>query len=428
MLHKALSGLKHTTFPPLKKFPQVMLRNDGQFSLCIPCSDVTAGENVSPLLQPSEEQDACPIVEIRSTTGRQLLGLGFVDARRSVISCFHVTRPCTMLPVIDDHFFTEKIKESFSRRRGLIPPETTAYRAVHGMDDMLPSLKVDHYSASFARIQCDSVVGERLIAIAGEYLREHGAEQLIVQTPSIPSQRIVLAKPSMSELVKNFYQEDSVQYLWDYQGAVEGENVVANDGSDRSLLNLAFRRARLMIRNISNGKRCLCINDTAAGMTLNACLSAKHVVLVEENPGYRNWVRQIIVFNHGPTLIGSVVSIHSSLNAVLGGNATEAPSPASLFDVVTVEVHRLVGGDFLQRIVCAVAPRGMLVVQLAGNPSDAASLVRSIGEASMQQGKLSYVVNKFSSASLDFPRHTLHGGVPSCSDDVHHTVFTFLFD
>jgi hypothetical protein len=433
MLHKVLSGLQHTTFPPLKKFPQLVLRRDVRLTLGISVKDVVpASDDAQSLLSAStrEDQAACPIVELRAGDDRRLLGLGFLDVAHGAVSCFHITHPSTMLPVVNDAFFTEKLKASFERRRQLLSQETTAYRAVHGIQDLLPSIEVDHYCASFARICCDSAVGERIMSIAVEFLRDRGAEELIIESPQIPIQRITLTKPTISGM-KNFYQEEGIQYLW--QPPIE-EPVTPT--LDRWHLNLAFRRARLMIRDISEGKRVLCVNDAAAGMTLNACIGvAKHIFVVEDDSACRNWIRQIVTFNHGPKLIGSLVSLYSSLDSLMDsgerGGSRPRSAPSTLFDVVTMEYNAAVGyslGDKMHRVVQAIAPRGLLVVQCSGTTVEASALVTSVSDASVSQGRTAWVVNRLSSTSLDFPLHALSVAQLSSEHRVHHTVFTFVVE
>lgn len=422
MHHKVFAGLKHTTFPPIKKFPQLSLRNDAQFQLRIPFSQLSTEDEGSLLSVPPlpEVAETSPIVEIRSSDKRRLLGLGFVDAHNANVSCFHLTRPSAMLPVIDNQYFSDKLALSFHRRRSVLPNETTAYRGVHGGHDLLPALEIDHFCSSFSRIRCSNRVGERLLPIAAEFLQERGAEVLLISSPSIPTHRLSLVKSSMPE-AKPYYQEDSIQYLWDGH---EYSNSDAAQVSHRWYLDLAFRRARLMVRNIAAGKKCLCLGDTAAGMALNACLQAEHVCVVEENAGYRKWVRQNIAFNHGTRIFDSKISLHSSLHSVVGGDSP-APPP-SLFDIITVEVIGSADDDLLQKFVRVAAAGAKLIVQFTGTSSDAVALTQSVGRVSLQHGRSACKVNELSSSSIDFPTHTLAALVDSSS--ISASIFTFLVD
>lgn len=422
MLVKALSGLKHTTFPSIKKFPQVILRRDAPFQLHVPFGDVTMesqdGSADFLMVPPTKEiEDMSPIVEIRSFDKRRLMGLGFVDARSAVVSCFHLTRPSAMLPAIDNQFFVEKISAACHRRRSVLSPETTAYRAVHGVNDLLPSLEIDHYCASFARIRCNSAVGERLVPLAAEFLQERGAEQLIIETPSIPAQRVTLITPTMSDM-RAYYQEDGIQFLWEPQSE-------ADDGSHRWQLDLAFRRARFMARNVAAGKQCLCIGDTAAGMALNVCLSADHVCIVEEHPTYRKWVRQNLTLNHGARILDSKVSLQSSLQAVV--RDSPAHTPRTLFDLITLEVNRAVDDVLLKKLIRVAAPGAMLLVQMTGTNAEVAVLTVLVGNSAMEQGRSAYEINRLGHCAIDFPAHALALNNGS-ANTVHSTFLTFLIE
>jgi hypothetical protein len=422
MHHRVFAGLKHTTFPPLKKFPQLVLSPGSNFQLSIPFAELSSDE-ASLLTTPptAEVEEMSPIVEIRSSDKRRLLGLGFVDARNASVACFHITRPSAMLPVVDNQFFSDKLSSTFQRRRTVLPSETTAYRGVHEVHDLFPFLEIDHFCSSFSRIRCSSVVAERLLPLAADFLQERGAEQLLISTPSIPSYRLSLVKSSLPD-AKPYYQEDSIQYLWEgHHEHNASEDVGANS---RWYLNLAFRRARLMVRNIASGKKCLCVGDTAAGMALNACLHAEHVCIVEENAGYRNWVRQIVGLNHGTRIFDSKISLYSSLHSVVGGDSP-AP-PRALFDVITLEVTIVVDDELLQKVMRVAAAGAMVVVQFTGNATEALLLQRSLGRTALLQGRSAYEVNKLSSSSIDFPRHAL--ARPADAQTSHNTVFTFLID
>lgn len=336
MLTKVFSSLKGTTFVPQKTFPSVILQEGSLFRLTVSFSSL---KDI-----PKESQDFGAIVEIRSDSSRsaqgRLLGLGFVDSERRVVDCFHVTDPLNPLPVIDDKFFLGKFSRSFEQRRRSLATSTSCYRAVHGSHDRFPPLYVDHFSMPFSRIVAPSAGGERLTSLAATFLREKGAEQIIVGAKSVPLQRIVFGTGSLlNNEPRDYYQESGVQFLWLPKGVDVCEEVHGEVGR-RSLLNLEFRRSRRLMRDSCKGKRCLCINDSVGGMALNAVMSAKTVHVVEPDETIRNFISENLVFNFGVALFPDVVSTgYRSVDELVDDTSTRGATKKRSFDVISVDSH-----------------------------------------------------------------------------------------
>ncbi|MDE6417455.1 MAG: class I SAM-dependent rRNA methyltransferase, partial [Duncaniella sp.] len=80
-------------------------------------------------------------VEVRSASG-ELMGTGHYEAGSIAV------RMLTMDDTpVDDDFFARRLAEAWAMRRrlGLITPENTTFRLVHGEGDFLPGCVVDVY-------------------------------------------------------------------------------------------------------------------------------------------------------------------------------------------------------------------------------------------------------------------------------------------
>lgn len=345
MLHKVFSSLPHKAFLAEKVFPAVHLSQTTSSSVTAGGLAVrsTFGTSVplSVLQSSSSLNDASDgdIVELRSSEQKnnaksRLLSLGFVNRTLQQLDLFHVHdfegNALFPLPEIDETYFQRKVKAALEKRlQGLGGnSHSTCFRAFHGASDGIPGLYVDHYSSSFLAIHCETTGAERVVSAVAAFFRDRGAEQLLVSTPSIPQQVVLLVTPTTLEAKRGeYYQEGLNQFLW-----------IPKEESDsghlkRFLLNPQQRRTRRLLQDLANGKDVLCMGDRAAASSLASCLHAKSVTTTtattsllnsttsssstSNDNGALTFARANLLLNHGKEVfpkVGCVSTVEEALD------------------------------------------------------------------------------------------------------------------
>ncbi|RNF26411.1 23S rRNA (cytosine1962-C5)-methyltransferase [Trypanosoma conorhini] len=298
MWSKVFAPLLPNRLAPAQKFPQLKLRpqqhrlltHERQCAISLSSFDANSVEFAR------REIATGSIVEVRDSDRHQLLALGFYEPTLLRVEVFHTTpKAVAELPIIGEDFFLRRLREAWGRRRRAFGPmlhgDTNTYRVLNGTADGIPSLYVDLFSSSFARIVATSFGAERLVPAVAEYLRRQGAEQLLLDTPYLKDrEKLTLVHPTIP--LSAVYLENGTRHLWVPQAETPATR------SNRWLLNPAHRRIRFMLRELCRGKRVLCVNDRSGSAALNAVMSAKSVLIAEPDDALVNRIRENLVANH----------------------------------------------------------------------------------------------------------------------------------
>lgn len=302
---KVLSPLLSNRITPSQKFPQLCLRPqrhklithhrrcDLPLSIFDPRSVQFA----------ERELEAGRIVEVRRDD-HSLVALGFYEPALQRVDLFDLTpKSVTTLPTISEDFFMARVFEAWERRRRILPQtQNNTYRIVNGYADGLPSLFVDIFSECFVRIISTSAGSERLVPPLVEFLRRRGAEDVLLDTPSIDCDtRFSLITPTVA--IPQVYVEGGVSHLW------LKEDVRPPSTENGYLVNAAHRRTRRLMRDLSKGKRVLTINDRGGSASMNAVMTAKHVTVVHQDAALLEWARSNLVYNHSDSVFHSCETI-----------------------------------------------------------------------------------------------------------------------
>ncbi|RNF09727.1 23S rRNA (cytosine1962-C5)-methyltransferase [Trypanosoma rangeli] len=298
MWSKVFAPLLPNRLAPAQKFPQLKLRpqqhrlltHKRQCDISLTSFDANSVEFAR------REIASGSIVEIRDSDRHQLLALGFYEPTLLRVDVFHMTsQTVSELPIIDEEFFLNRLREAWEKRRrvfgSMVNGDNNTYRVLNGTADGIPSMYVDLYSSSFARIVATSFGAERLVPAVSELLRRQGSEQLLLDTPCLKDrEKLTLVHPTIP--LSAVYVENGTRHLW-----VPSAEVPATR-SNRWLLNPAHRRIRFVLREVCRGKRVLCVNDRSGSAALNAVMSAKSVLIAESDGALVDRVRENLVSNH----------------------------------------------------------------------------------------------------------------------------------
>ncbi|CCW68097.1 unnamed protein product [Phytomonas sp. Hart1] len=298
MYTKLLSPLLGNRIQPAQKFPQIRLKAKEHYQLTqrrrgfLSLSDFQ-DDNVDFI---QHEYQPGQILEVRRED-QKLLALGAFEPQLGRVDLFHTASqtPSAMLPVISEDFFTARLRDLRERRHQDLQQcrFTNTYRMVNGAVDGFPGLFIDQFSDSFLRVIATSALAERLLPAVSEFLLEHRAEELLLDSPTLGDRaRLSFTRPTLT--LPNIYVEGGVQLPWPPSKANRQPTL-----ENRLLINPAHRRARHLLREISAGKRVLCFNDRSGAAALNAVMTAKQVVVVGADHAALEWTRSALLFNHG---------------------------------------------------------------------------------------------------------------------------------
>lgn len=323
---KLFAPLMGSRIQPGAKFPQLRLKSSEHRRIThhrhcdIPLS-VFHEESVA---FAARELAAGRVVEVRRDDNR-LVALAFFEPQLQRVDVFDLTpKEVTMLPTISEDFFVARMHNAWERRRKLLhQSQNNTFRVVNGSSDGLPALYIDSFSDSFARVIATSAGAERLLPATAEFLRRRGAEQILLDSPTLGSGvRLNTIKPTKAS--KAIYVEGGIRHLWPEQPTT------LPTLENRLLINTAHRRARRMIRDLGKGKRVLCVNDRSGSAAMNAVMTAKQVTVVEGDAAVLDWVRENLVVNHTQSVFKNCNTVHSTLAELDLGRQ---------YDVVFLEYH-----------------------------------------------------------------------------------------
>ncbi|RHW71877.1 hypothetical protein DPX39_060040100 [Trypanosoma brucei equiperdum] len=313
MWSKVFTPLLTHRLTPAEKFPQLQLRVGQQ-------RRVTCGRQLSIPLSSFDshsldfarrEIEPGSVVELRDADHRKLLALAFYEPALLRVDIFHHTpKVVTDLPRISEDFFVNRVKEAWGRRQSVFrhvrTGSTNAYRVVNGYADGVPSLYVDLFSSSFARVVATSAGAERIVPAVTELLRQHGVEEVLLDTPHLKDhEKLTLITPTIT--LPETYMENGASNMW------LPRDEYPTTSSNRWLINTAHRRIRAVLRDLCHGKRVLCVNDRGGAAALQAVMTAKSVVFAESDESLLNRVRENLVANHASAVFNTCETTNSPI-------------------------------------------------------------------------------------------------------------------
>ncbi|KAG5473218.1 hypothetical protein CUR178_03137 [Leishmania enriettii] len=240
--------------------------------------------------------EAGRIVEVRRDD-HSLVALGFYEPYLQRVDVFDMTPSlASMLPTISEDSFMARVHEAWERRRRILPQtQSNTFRIVNGYADSLPSLFVDVFSECFVRVVATSFGAERLVPPLLDFLSRRGAEDVLLDTPTLgDAARVSLITPTIP--LPQMYVEGGVNHLW------LRPDVRMPSTENLFLINPAHRRIRRMLRDLGKGKRVLTIYDRSGSASMNAVMTAKHVTVVHREEASQEWARENLICNHSASV------------------------------------------------------------------------------------------------------------------------------
>ncbi|KAH9579721.1 hypothetical protein LSM04_000226 [Trypanosoma melophagium] len=305
MWSKLFSPLLASRLKPAQKFPQLKLRpqqqrvitHQRQSKISLTYFDPNSLEYARREISPGS------IVEVRNSEKNRLLALGFYEPTLLRVDVFYIhPKIVSDLPTVSEEFFLERVRKAWEKRRSVFNlqrvGDNNTYRVVNGASDGVPSLYVDLFSSCFARIVATSFGAEKLVPSVTELLKQHGTEQVLLDTPYLKDhEKLTMMNPTIS--LPDVYVENGTRHLW------LPPNEYPTTRNNRWLLNTAHRRARYLLREVCRGKHVLCINDRSGAATLNVVMSAKSVVVNETDVVLLDRLRENLIANHSSSIFNT---------------------------------------------------------------------------------------------------------------------------
>lgn len=320
MYTKALSSILPQRIRAAKKFPQLRLSTKAEkkvlhhkpFEVKLSFFDFSNLEFIK------DEVDEGHIVEVRKSNS-SLVGLGFFEPSRNSVDMFEWSNNSVSAPltVVDEDFFIGRLEDAIEKREKGLPKLNNTFRAVHGAEDGLPSLYVDQFSPRFYAIRATSYGANRLLPPLAEFLRQRGAEELMVESPTLHPQKITLSAPTIH--FPSHCLENGITFNWSSGGAPFSE-----------LICCGYRQSRRFLRDVTKGKRVLCLHDQHGMAALNAALEAEKVVCVSEDTKLLQANRHNLLYNHGEPIFQRCETLECTIQEL---------SFTVPFDVVFIEHH-----------------------------------------------------------------------------------------
>lgn len=319
MYTKALSTLLPQRIRAAKKFPQLRLSTKAEkkvlahkpFGIKLDYFDFSSLEFIK------AEVDEGHIVEVRKSNSN-LVGLGFFEPSQNNVEVFdYAQNRLSSFLTVDEDYFLGKLDDAIEKREKALPKYTNTFRAVHGAEDGLPSLYVDQFSPRFYAIRAGSYGSNRLLPPVAEFLRRRGAEELLVESPTLPPQKIILSAPTVH--FPSHCLENGITFNWSSKEAPFSQ-----------LICCGYRQSRRFLRDVVKGKRVLCVHDRHGMAALNAALEAEKVVCVSEDTSLLQANRKNLIYNHGEPIFQRCETVEGSVEQL------SFPVP---FDVVFIEHH-----------------------------------------------------------------------------------------
>lgn len=393
MYTKVLSHLLPQRLLPAKKFPQLRLRVQAAnllvrrpFELPFSVFDRINLEFIS------REVEDGNIIEIRQSN-QNFAGLGFFEPSLQEVQVFQWFCPSGAHLLVDERLFLGNLEDAIQKREKVMPKFCNTFRILHGAEDGIPSMFIDQFSERFYGIQVKSFGADRLLPPVTEFLRRRGAEEVIIESPSIPRQSVSIAMPTIP--LPSHGLENGISYSWfTHRG---------NCPSSSENICTAYRRSRYVLREMCASKRVLCIHDRQGMAALNALLSADKVVLVSEDTSLVEAARSNILLNHGAPIFRKCDITEGCLKQL---------SCASPFDIVFLEHHEgfLFSSEQWQRTIAELislhlikSGSVLITCHCSSKETGFLGVQRLVQDVCRKDGLQSSVLRSFTD-SVDYPK------------------------
>lgn len=322
MYTKVLGHLLPQRLLPTKKFPQLRLRVQAEnlldrrpFELPLSAFDKINLDFIS------REVEDGNVIEIRKSN-QNFAGLGFFEPSLQEVQVFQWFPPSGAHLLVDERLFLGHLEDAIQKREKAMPNFCNTFRILHGAEDGIPSMFIDQFSERFYAIHVKSFGADRLLPPVTEFLRRRGAEEVIIESPSISRQSVTIAVPTIP--LPSHGLENGISFSWfTHRG---------NCPPSSELICTAYRRSRFVLREMCASKRVLCVHDRQGMAALNALLSADKVVLASEDTSLVEAARSNILLNHGAPIFRKCETAEGSIKHI---------SSAPPFDIVFLEHHEV---------------------------------------------------------------------------------------
>lgn len=265
----------------------------------------------------SHDVPAGEVVDIADKKGR-VIARGLAESGPIAVRVF-TTRPKER---IDGAMFRQRIDAALALRRALCPPDTTAYRLLHGEGDRLPGVVCDRY-ADFAVIKLDgdaiAVHRQTVIEALREPLTSLGIRGALLRTSR-----------KQGALVEHAFGDEAPPEIHVQE---RGMTLIGNlrEGQKTGLF-LDHRESRARIRALSRDLSVLNLYGYTGGFSIAAGLGgARHVTTVDvAKPAIelaaRTWLEN-----------GLPAASHQSIAEDVPQYLTQAAVQKSAFDLVIAD-------------------------------------------------------------------------------------------
>jgi 23S rRNA (cytosine1962-C5)-methyltransferase len=339
--------------------------------------------------------DARPgeLVTVLDARGR-FVGRGIADDGPIGVRVF-VTRD----EPVDARLFAQRVREAAALRARIVPPETDAYRLVHGEGDRLPGFVCDLYGAH-ASVQLDGggadAWREVFLDALAPVLTERGVETVLVRTGKRGARTVEVARgPAPPPLV-------SVRE----RGMVLVVDLVSGQ---KTGLFLDHRESRAEVRSFARGLRVLNLYGYTGGFSVAAGLGgASAVTTVDVAPraielAELTWQRNALSAPHRgvvsdvPVFLADAAARGERWDLVVCDPPSFAPSERAL--PAALESYRSLHRACLK----VLAPGGLYVAASCSSHVDRADFDATLRDAGLRPGAALQVLSRGGGAA-DHPR------------------------
>lgn len=339
--------------------------------------------------------DAQPgdVVTVLDARGR-FVGRGLADDGPIGVRVF-VTRD----EAVDARLFAMRVGEAASLRARVVPPETDAYRLVHGEGDRLPGFVCDVYG-TYASVQLDGggaeVWREVFLEALASVFAERGVETVLVRTGKRGARTVeVVRGPAPPPLVT--VHERGMALVVDL---VSGQ---------KTGLFLDHRESRAEVRALARGLRVLNLYGYTGGFSVAAGLGgAAAVTTVDIAPraielAEQTWQQNGLTAPHRcvvsdvPAFLADAVARGERWDLVICNPPSFAPSERAL--PAALESYRALHRACLK----VLAPAGLYVAASCSSHVDREDFDATLRDAGLRPGAALQVLAR-SGGAADHPR------------------------
>ncbi len=297
-----------------------------------------------------------------------------------------------------DAMLASRLRDALSLRARVIPPETSAYRWVHGEGDRLPGIVVDRYDR-FAVVQVD---GEGALALVDATVRALAA-----------------SAPDLAGIVVREGRRDDKRVRVAYGAAPDALVEVREHGmrlaadlvhGQKTGLFLDHRESRRRVRALAHGARVLNLYGYTGGFSVAAGLGgaiavdtvdvAPAALALAERAFRDNGLDAVAHRTHArdvPELLAEARARGDRWDIVIADPPSFAPSEAALQRAI--KSYRALHRACLE----LVAPGGLYLAASCSSHVDRATFDRTLREAAEKVGRAVQVLERWG-APPDHPR------------------------